>query len=57
MEKICKRDGTYIENGIAYNKFGVCLDCNGGKLECSHNNLTEESGNVVCATCGIVISK
>lgn len=48
-------DGSYVENGIAYNQFGVCLDCNGGNLECPHNNMVEQSGKTSCAICGIAI--
>lgn len=36
-----------------YNKFGVCLDCNGGNPDCLHNNLTEAAGKTYCVTCGM----
>ena len=38
-----------------YNSFGVCLDCNGGKDYCLHNNMSEVEGKIVCSTCGIII--
>lgn len=34
------------------NDFGVCLDCNGGREDCLHNNLIEDGGKISCATCG-----
>jgi len=43
------RDGNY------YNKYGVCLDCNDWQMECTHNNLAEYQGKIVCSMCGIAI--
>ena len=48
-----KKKATTKQEG--YNKYGVCLACNGGNEECTHNNLKEENGQIVCNTCGKVI--
>jgi hypothetical protein len=37
------------------NEFGVCIDCNGGRLDCLCNNLTEIEGKLVCTVCGKVV--
>lgn len=50
-----KKAGAVFKDGNWYNEFGVCLDCNGWNLECTHNNLVEESGVTKCAMCGLVI--
>jgi len=42
--------------GTRYNKYGVCLDCNGGNPDCTHNNLVEDGGKVSCAMCGLSVS-
>lgn len=53
--KTQNKDGSYTENGVVYNQYGICLDCNGGSLECKHQNLVEEKGKTVCANCGVIV--
>lgn len=53
--KTYNKNGTYTEDGVVYNQFGVCLDCNGGDLECHHQNLIDVKGQTICANCGIVV--
>lgn len=48
-------DGTYVKDGVTYNRYGICLDCNGGSTECKHQNLGEHEGKVVCNTCGLAV--
>lgn len=45
--------GTYPVS--KYNEFGVCIDCNGGRLDCLCNNFTEVNGQLVCTVCNKVV--
>jgi len=38
-----------------FNKYGTCIDCQGGKEECLHNNQAVVGRKQICNTCGIVI--
>jgi len=48
-------EGAKIVDGIWVNKHGICLDCNGGNPECTHNNIFEEGGLKKCAICGVAV--
>ena len=53
VKKVAKKTEEPLKEG--YNRFGVCLACNGNNLECTHNNLREENGSIICNTCQEVI--
>lgn len=52
-----KVPGEKIINGNRYNRYGVCLDCNGNNPDCTHNNLTEHQGNIICVLCGFLVEE
>ena len=43
------------EEKPTFNKYGVCIACQGGSEECFHQNLIEENGVIACKMCGLIM--
>lgn len=44
-----------VNKGATFNEYGTCIECQGGRVECLHNNLVESLGRISCITCGFIV--